>query len=55
MYAFGYGVRENNKEAVGYYKLSADQGNSDAQEILDVLYANGIGSLMNDKEAGIDI
>ena len=38
MYARGEGVPEDNKEAVKWWKLSAEQGNEKAQVYLGLMY-----------------
>ena len=37
MYSNGEGVPQDCKEAIKYFRLSAEQGNADAQMVLDVL------------------
>jgi len=37
MYAQGQGVPQDYKEAIKYFRLSAEQGNADAQMVLDAL------------------
>ena len=37
MYAQGKGVPQDYKEAIKYFRLSAEQGNADAQMVLDAL------------------
>ena len=44
-------MEKNETEAVRYYKLSADQGNVDAQFNLAVCYATGSGVDKNETEA----
>ena len=43
MYANGYGVSEDDKQAVKWYRLAAGQGVADAQNNLGVMYYNGKG------------
>ena len=43
MYARGEGVSEDNKEAVKWWKLSAEQGNEKAQVYLGLMYEEGHG------------
>jgi TPR repeat protein len=43
MYKNGYGVKQDYFEAVKYYKLAADQGDSSAQFNLGIMYDNGLG------------
>jgi len=38
MFHFGFGIECDTKEAVKYYKLSADQGYKDAQRIMGICY-----------------
>jgi TPR repeat protein len=51
MYDIGKGVLQDAKEAVKWYRLSADQGYVNAQFNLGLIYANGRGVLKDDKEA----
>jgi TPR repeat protein len=37
MYSKGHGVPQDYKEAIKYFRLSAEQGNADAQMVLDAL------------------
>ena len=43
MYDHGYGVPENNTEAVKWFRKAAVQGNSKAQTNLGIMYVLGIG------------
>ena len=43
MYERGYGVSQDYKEAVNWYRLSAEQGLTDAQYNLGFMYNNGKG------------
>ena len=43
MYEEGKGVPENDKTAVKWYALAAEQGNADAQVNLGFMYATGQG------------
>ncbi len=43
MYDHGYGVPENNTEAVKWFRKAAVQGNSKAQANLGIMYVLGIG------------
>jgi hypothetical protein len=43
MYDLGTGVSTNFEESVKWYKLSAEQGNADAQNNLATMYAEGEG------------
>ena len=45
------GVAQDNKEAVKWYRLAAEQGNVAAQFDLGFMYANGRGVAQDDKEA----
>jgi TPR repeat protein len=47
MYNDGYGVAQDYAEAVRWYRLSADQGNTEAQTYLGTLYFNGLGVAQN--------
>ena len=51
MYANGRGVPENDKTAVKWYTLAAEQGYAKAQYNLGLMYANGRGVPENDKTA----
>ena len=50
-YALGDGVPQNDKMAVEWYRLSANQGFADAQYNLAVSYANGRGVIKDRKKA----
>ncbi len=43
MYANGLGVSQDDKQAVKWFRLAAEQGNADAQNNLGWVYANGLG------------
>ena len=43
MYFLGEGVEENYNQAKKWYEKSANQGNSDAQISLGLMYEKGIG------------
>jgi len=45
MYATGRGVPKNDTEAVRWYKMAAEQGDSEGQHGLGTAYANGQGVL----------
>jgi TPR repeat protein len=47
----GYGVPENDKTAVKWYTLAAEQGDTISQNRLARMYADGEGVLENDKTA----
>ena len=51
MYERGYGVPQDDKEAVNWYRLAAEQGNAAAQYNLGLLYEKGKGVPQDDKEA----
>ncbi|GHT71254.1 hypothetical protein AGMMS49950_07570 [Endomicrobiia bacterium] len=51
MYRDGEGVKQNYKEAINWYKKSAEQGNADAQYNLGVMYHEGKGAKQDYKEA----
>ena len=43
MYAYGYGVPQDHKAAVKWYRLAAEQGDASAQLNLGVMYEKGRG------------
>ena len=43
MYAFGKGVPEDDKQAVKWFRLAAEQGVANAQYNLGVMYERGDG------------
>lgn len=51
MLVYGEGIKQNIKEGFELTKLSAEQGNIDAQYNLGLFYQNGIGTSKNNKEA----
>ena len=51
MYAMGLGVLKNDRTAVKWYTLAAEQGNVDAQYSLAVMFRDGKGVLENNKTA----
>ena len=51
MYSNGEGVPENDKTAVKWYTLAAEQGLGDAQGNLGNIYARGEGVLTDTKRA----
>lgn len=53
LYEQGHGVEQNLEKAVKYYKLSAESGNTNAQNRLGELYHHGEGDLKKDLEKSI--
>ena len=51
MYANGYGISQDDAEAVDWYRKAAEQGYADAQYNLGGMYSNGKGVLQDDAEA----
>ena len=51
MYDTGRGVPEDDREAVRWYRLAADQGHVTAQFNLGVMHATGEGVPQDDREA----
>ena len=52
MYDYGWGVPEEDREAVRWYRLAADQGNARAQDLLGFMYRfGGEGVPRDDREA----
>ena len=51
MYSDGDGVLKDYKEAVKWLRLSAEQGNADAQNGLGVMYKKGNGVLQDNLTA----
>ena len=51
MYDNGFGVLEDDMEAVKWYRLAAEQGEASAQFYLGVAYAVGEGVLKDDEDA----
>ena len=51
MHDMGFGVPENDKEAIKWYQLAAEQGDARAQLFTGFLYDFGIGIPGNDKSA----
>ena len=51
MYKDGRGVRQDDAEAVRWYRQAADQGYAAAQTNLGLMYANGRGVRQDDAEA----
>ena len=50
-YANGAGTKKDELIAFKYYKLSADQNNTDAQNSLGLCYKHGIGTKKNEQQA----
>ena len=51
MYKNGYGVSQDDSEAVKWYRKAAEQGDADAQYNLGWMYKNGYGISQDDSEA----
>jgi TPR repeat protein len=51
MHNNGYGVHQDNAEALKWYRLAAEQGHANAQYNLGFMYANGKGVLEDFAEA----
>ena len=51
MYYHGQGVEQDNKRAVTWYTLAADQGHANAQCNLGFIYGNGNGVTQDYKRA----
>ena len=51
MYSVGQGVKQNNVEAVKWYRKAAEQGNADAQANLGSAYAAGSGVRQDETKA----
>ena len=51
MYYEGQGVPQDDKQAVKWWRLAADQGHADAQTNLGVMYAQGRGVPQDDVQA----
>ena len=51
MYREGRGVRQDDAEAVRWYRQAAEQGDAQAQTNLGLMYANGLGVRQDDAEA----
>jgi len=51
LYRFGWGVPQDDGEAVRWYRLAADQGLAGAQYNLGVMYKRGQGVTQDDAEA----
>ncbi len=50
-YALGKGVPQDDKEAVKWFRLGAEQGDSRSQSLLGIFYREGRGVPQDDKEA----
>jgi len=50
-YAHGFGVTQDNMEAVKWYRKAAEQNDAEAQWSLGICYGNGIGVATNFVEA----
>ena len=51
MYESGKGVPQDDKQAVRWYRKSAEQGDAGAQNSLGFMYGNGDGVLQNYKKS----
>ncbi|MBF1271437.1 MAG: sel1 repeat family protein, partial [Neisseria sp.] len=51
MYANGQGVRQDDAQAVQWFRKAAEQGVAEAQYNLGVMYANGQGVRQDDAQA----
>ena len=51
MYSRGEGVPRDDKEAMRWYRLSAEQGFAESQTNLGLMYGKGQGVPRDDKEA----
>jgi TPR repeat protein len=51
MYYYGWGVQQDDKEALRWSRLAADQGNAAAQSNLGAMYHSGRGVPQDDKAA----
>jgi uncharacterized protein len=51
MYAHGQGVAKDDREAVKWYRLAAQQGNVGAQVLLGMMYSGGRGVAQDSREA----
>ena len=51
MYDEGEGVTQDDQEAVRWYRVSAEQGNADAQNNLAVMYRKGSGVIQDYEKA----
>ena len=53
MYLNSQGVTQDNKEAIKWYRLRAEQGNANAQYNLGWMYYNGLGIIQDNVYAYI--
>jgi hypothetical protein len=51
MYMVGRGVKQDDAEAVQWYRKAAEQGHADAQHNLGLMYMEGRGVKQDDAEA----
>ena len=51
MYRRGQGVPQDDKEALKWFRLAAEQGDAEAQNNLGVMYIEGQGVPQDNKEA----
>ena len=51
LYAHGQVLPQDDEKAVKWYRLAAEQGNSEAQYALGVMYVKGLGVLASEQEA----
>ena len=51
MYAFGYGVTQDNDKAFTYYMKASDQGLSGAQRAVAISYYYGYGTVLDYQDA----
>ena len=50
-YDAGYGVSQNDRQAVFWYRKAAEQGDAKAQFNLGVMYMDGRGVAQDDRQA----
>ena len=51
MYRTGQGITKDHTEAVRWYRLGAEQGNSDAENMLGLMYYEGSGVPQDSQQA----
>jgi len=51
MYEYGCGVKQDDEQAVFWYRKSAEQGHASGQNNLGLMYANGRGVKQDDEQA----